>query len=62
MTLVDLLRKNRATTVVWAEQPLSMLETKDNIFQQRHLDYMKLLKLKLVIVENIHITTFNLQK
>lgn len=34
MTLVDLLRKNRAATVVWAEQPLSMLDTKDNIFQQ----------------------------
>lgn len=34
MTLVDLLRKDRAATVVWSEQPISMLETKDNIFQQ----------------------------
>ena len=34
MSLVDVIRKGRAATVVWSEQPDSMLETKDNIFQQ----------------------------
>jgi len=34
MSLVDVIHKGRAATVVWSEQAESMLESKDNIFEQ----------------------------